>query len=62
MQKKEKEITSRLIDNSTIRGHLGVIEPREVAKVIIFLASDQASSITGELLFVDGGRHAKSPV
>lgn len=39
----------------------GVIEPTEVAKVILFLASDQASSITGELLFVDGGRHAKAP-
>lgn len=39
----------------------GAIEPEEVAKVILFLASDQSSSITGELLFVDGGRHAKAP-
>ncbi|XP_062580931.1 3-oxoacyl-[acyl-carrier-protein] reductase FabG-like [Saccostrea cucullata] len=38
------------------------IEPEEVAKVILFLASDQSSSVTGELIFVDGGRHAKAPV
>ncbi|XP_048776021.1 3-oxoacyl-[acyl-carrier-protein] reductase FabG-like [Ostrea edulis] len=38
------------------------IEPEEVAKVILFLASDQSASVTGELVFVDGGRHAKAPV
>ncbi len=33
----------------------------EVAKAIAFLASENASFITGELLHVDGGRHAMCP-
>ena len=33
----------------------------EVAKSIAFLASDDASFITGENLPVDGGRHAMCP-
>ncbi|MCF8568473.1 SDR family oxidoreductase [Alicyclobacillus tolerans] len=34
-------------------GHLG--EPRDVAAAVTFLASDQASFITGHSLYVDGG-------
>ncbi len=34
-------------------GRLG--EPREVANAILFLASDEASFITGAILSVDGG-------
>ncbi|KAK0064375.1 3-oxoacyl-[acyl-carrier-protein] reductase FabG [Biomphalaria glabrata] len=36
-------------------------EPDEVAKTIAFLASDDASFITGANLPVDGGRHAMCP-
>ena len=33
----------------------------EVATTIAFLASDYSSFITGELIHVDGGRHAMTP-
>ncbi|KAG6441441.1 uncharacterized oxidoreductase TM_0325 isoform X2 [Manduca sexta] len=36
-------------------------EAKEVASVIIFLASDAASNITGATIPVDGGRHAMCP-
>jgi NAD(P)-dependent dehydrogenase (short-subunit alcohol dehydrogenase family) len=36
-------------------GRIG--EPEEVADMICFLASDRAGMITGNCVFVDGGRH-----
>ncbi|XP_052788231.1 aklaviketone reductase DauE-like isoform X2 [Mya arenaria] len=37
-------------------------EPDEVAKAITFLASDQASFTSGQILYVDGGRHKKPAI
>ncbi|CAG5122649.1 unnamed protein product [Candidula unifasciata] len=34
----------------------------EVADSIVFLASERASFITGQIIFVDGGRHCLGPV
>ena len=36
-----------------------IAEPREIARAILFLASDEASFITAECLMVDGGYTAK---
>ncbi|KAI8779375.1 3-oxoacyl-[acyl-carrier-protein] reductase FabG [Biomphalaria glabrata] len=33
----------------------------EVADAIVFLASERASFLTGQMIFVDGGRHVASP-
>lgn len=44
------------ITSRTPTGRCG--EPEEVASAIVFLASDAASYITGQVLFIDGGRSA----
>ena len=49
----EKKARDRMIDNSLMK-RLG--KPEEVARVVMFLASDDASFISGQTLRVDGGR------
>lgn len=49
----EDKIDTDRINNRTPMGRLGA--PAEVGQAIAFLASDFASFITGETLFVDGG-------
>jgi NAD(P)-dependent dehydrogenase (short-subunit alcohol dehydrogenase family) len=48
---------NNLIISSTPLGRVGTVA--EIAKTAVFLASDEASYITGEVIFVDGGWRAK---
>jgi NAD(P)-dependent dehydrogenase (short-subunit alcohol dehydrogenase family) len=43
----------KMISNNVPLGRLG--KPDEIAKAVVFLASGEASYITGTELFVDGG-------
>ena len=43
----------KMISNSVPLGRFGT--PAEIAKAVVFLASDHSSYITGTELFVDGG-------
>jgi NAD(P)-dependent dehydrogenase (short-subunit alcohol dehydrogenase family) len=43
----------KMISSSVPLGRLGT--PNEIAKAVVFLASDDSSYITGTELFVDGG-------
>jgi len=49
MSEEEK----RQFSEKTLLGRVG--DPSDIAKVIVFLASDEASYITGETIHVDGG-------
>lgn len=51
-----KEFESRVEATSSNSALRRVASPEEIAEVILFLASDAASFITGQTLTVDGGR------
>ena len=50
---KSEEEVKKVLDRSSLHR---MAEPEEIAKCIAFLASSQASFITGQVLIADGGR------
>jgi NAD(P)-dependent dehydrogenase (short-subunit alcohol dehydrogenase family) len=52
-EEQSKQIVRSLV-STTPMGRLG--DPDEIAKAVVFLASDDSSFITGIELFVDGGQ------
>lgn len=50
--KEEQVVTDVMLKNAAIKK---LIEPEEVANLVAFLASDQASSITGSSMTIDSG-------
>jgi NAD(P)-dependent dehydrogenase (short-subunit alcohol dehydrogenase family) len=49
----EPAVRGRILSRTPL-GRLGL--PEEIANIAVFLASDQASYITGQTIYADGGR------
>ena len=56
---EDPEVHRARIGQSTILGRIG--EPHEIASVIYFLASPEASFMTGSVVLADGGVTARGP-
>lgn len=59
MNEAEYQVFLKKCEETHALGRAG--DAKEVSSVIVFLASDAASNITGATLPVDGGRHAMCP-
>jgi NAD(P)-dependent dehydrogenase (short-subunit alcohol dehydrogenase family) len=53
----KNEQFNQLVTSSTPLGHVG--EPDDIANAAVYLASDEAKYVTGNILYVDGGWTAK---
>jgi len=50
------DLPKEFVDSATAKYHMGRwAEPKEIADAIVYLASDKASYITGQVLVLDGG-------
>ena len=49
----DEEARRKILSRTPI-GRLG--DPKEIAAIAVFLASEEASYITGETIYADGGR------
>lgn len=59
---QDDELYQKFLETQTSVHPLGrVAVPSDCAEAVAFLASDSASFITGQILFLDGGRHCVSP-
>jgi NAD(P)-dependent dehydrogenase (short-subunit alcohol dehydrogenase family) len=54
---KLSEKVQQAMLNTTLLGRFA--EPEEMAKVTLFLASEDSSFITGQVIIADGGRYDK---
>jgi len=53
----EDEKTKQFLESSTPLGRIG--EPEDIAKAVLYLASNDSNYVTGSILYVDGGWTAR---